>query len=51
MFVIPVVVVAVGMWESPQAISKVCGKRGKTVSSFFHAFQQTVISTASSGRR
>ncbi|MDX6460199.1 MAG: hypothetical protein QOE55_3896, partial [Acidobacteriaceae bacterium] len=29
MFFIPVVVVAVGMWESAWSISKVCGKGGK----------------------
>ena len=31
------------------AISKVCGKGGKTVSSFSHAIQQTVNSTATFG--
>jgi len=36
----PVVVVAVVMWESASSISKGWGKGGKTVSSFSHAFHR-----------
>jgi hypothetical protein len=45
----PVVVVAVGMWESASSISKVCGKGGKQHYRF-PGFPSTVISTASSCR-
>ena len=36
----PAVVVAVVMWESASSISKGCGKGGKTVLSFSHAFHR-----------
>jgi hypothetical protein len=42
---IPVVVVAVGVWESASSISKVCEKGGKRHHRF-PGFSQTVISTA-----